>query len=408
MVSGKVLLESGQPAEALVDFQIAKELEPASLLVKLWLGLAQARSGNRQLAVKLLGDVAPLVPEGWRAYGELGSIAHKNGNLEEALGFFEECTLPGRRDIWTTGGAWVGTRAPILDVRGVSKRTSGPAIRLTSSKPTIVLFWMTGNGPSRNALAQLRKWEAPFGEQRVAIVAVNVDKRRFSATDRDKASRALGAASITLPCWLDRNLESFARFDISSVPTTVLIDHRGVVVRRVPGTAFAALHEDLETLTSDRTDRASESSREGEASQGSQGAAQQGQVFSTTADRHLGMARHQARLGRLTPALESARQALGMAPQSAAAKALVAHLLLALGRAEEAAKLLSGPFVGTAYWPEEQEKRPRSPTAARSNSVLWDLLTAGWAESWWPRGSSGKPFLSFAWRYSSIHMTRTP
>ena len=73
-------------------------------------------------------------------------------------------------------------------------------------------------------------------------------------------------------------------------------------------------------------------------SQGSQGAVQQGQVFSTTADRHLGMARHQARLGRLTPALESARQALGMAPQSAAAKALVAHLLLALGRAEEAAK----------------------------------------------------------------------
>ena len=343
MELGKALLALARSGEAVADFQAARKAAPASLRAKLWLGIALARSDDDQRAEGLLRGVAEFMPDAWRAYGELGLIESRRGNAKEATLLLRRSVVGEAGRIWATGGAWVGAAAPMLEVVDIEGRPAPAATPLSAGRggrATVVLFWRTGDEASLSCLRQLHACLAGLSGEKPAVAAINVDRRRPTDTDRARVGEAAREAGVSFPVWLDAELESFARYDVQSIPTMVVIDARGVVAARIVGGDLSALGASLSGAPRAGADR-----RAG------------------GPDRYLAMSRHLARQDRVESAIESVRRCLRESPARPDAVALLARLLAASGRSDAAAELLA-----------EATKDGDRPLPAGLSTVYGDVL----------------------------------
>jgi len=355
---GRILVDLGRPADALDDFRAARELAPASLPATVWHGIALARSGAAEEAEGLLRSIDTAFPALWRARGELAGLARRRGDSLAALRLWPQVLADAPARTWNVGGAREGTNAPTVRALDLSGGASRPVVGRFRRRPRVVQFWTSAGARSALALEELARLQAAHGDG-VEWVPVNVDRRRFSPDERLQvlaAAQAAGqAASTPLTVWLDDDLESFERFDVCSIPTTLLIDPDGVVLARVEGPDLAALArrlaaalERIPALGDELAEKRAQREAAREADERAGGPVGPIDPLGRPAapdvvhQRTVAMARRLARLGRTRAALDCALPALADPSSAGGDLALAARLLVVAGRPAEAVELLTG------------------------------------------------------------------
>ncbi|MEI6524827.1 MAG: redoxin family protein [Planctomycetota bacterium] len=128
-----------------------------------------------------------------------------------------------------------------LNLRG--KTLEGKDVQTTG--PTIVHYWATWCDPCKTDMGELRKLQAKYAKQNLQIVGVNLDN------DAATAAKFLKENAGKYP-WAHIHEQGGFQSDLAtklgvlSVPVTILIDGKGVVVKRTAG--FSANPEMIQAL----------------------------------------------------------------------------------------------------------------------------------------------------------------
>lgn len=115
----------------------------------------------------------------------------------------------------------------------------GPNLRLQEQRGQVVLvnFWATWCGPCRQEMPQLNKLYDKYRAAGFVLLGINVDDNSQRASD---VAHKLG---LRFPVLLDSDKTVSRLYDLSTMPTTVLIDRDGQV--RHVHSGYLAGYEDL-------------------------------------------------------------------------------------------------------------------------------------------------------------------
>ncbi|MEW9796538.1 TlpA family protein disulfide reductase [Alteromonas sp. CYL-A6] len=103
------------------------------------------------------------------------------------------------------------------------KSRSGENLRLSEEAGNIVIvnFWASWCGPCREELPAFEALYQEYADLGVTILGVNVDD------DASKADVLLDDITVSFPVLYDTAGEVSALYDVSAMPTTVVIDRNG-------------------------------------------------------------------------------------------------------------------------------------------------------------------------------------
>ena len=113
------------------------------------------------------------------------------------------------------------TPAPDFSLRAMS----GPNMRLKDQRGRVVMvnFWATWCGPCQQEMPQLNRLYQKYRSSGFVLLGVNVDD------DSSKAADLATKLGITFPVLLDADKRVSKLYDLSTMPSTVLIDRDGTV-----------------------------------------------------------------------------------------------------------------------------------------------------------------------------------
>ena len=119
--------------------------------------------------------------------------------------------------------AAVATQAAAPDF--TLKSMNGPNLRLAEQRGRVVMvnFWATWCGPCRQEMPQLDKLYQRYKASGFMLLGVNVDD------DVRKAGDVAAKLGVTFPVLLDTDKAVSKLYDLSTMPSTVLIDRDGKV-----------------------------------------------------------------------------------------------------------------------------------------------------------------------------------
>lgn len=114
-----------------------------------------------------------------------------------------------------------GTLAPDFTLRSAG----GPNVRLQEHRGRVVMvnFWATWCGPCRQEMPHLNRLYGKYREAGFTLLGVNID---------DDQAKAVGLATrlgLQFPVLLDTDKSVSRLYDLSTMPSTVLIDRDGRV-----------------------------------------------------------------------------------------------------------------------------------------------------------------------------------
>jgi peroxiredoxin len=123
---------------------------------------------------------------------------------------------------------FIGTLASLTSANDAApdfalKSTQGDNIRLSEHRGEVVLlnFWASWCGPCRQEMPLLNTLQQRYNKLGFNVVGVNVDK------DSALANKLLKDIPVTFPVLLDNTGAVSASYNVSSMPTTVIIDRDG-------------------------------------------------------------------------------------------------------------------------------------------------------------------------------------
>ena len=123
-------------------------------------------------------------------------------------------------------GTAVPAIAPSAAAPDFTLRTmNGPNLRLSEQRGRVVMvnFWATWCGPCRQELPQLNRLYEKYRASGFVMLGVNLDE------DVRKAAEVAGKLGVTFPVLLDSEKTVSKLYDVSTMPSTVLIDRDGKV-----------------------------------------------------------------------------------------------------------------------------------------------------------------------------------
>ena len=102
---------------------------------------------------------------------------------------------------------------------------SGPNMRLKDQRGRVVMvnFWATWCAPCRQEMPHLNHLYQKYRSSGFVLLGVNVDE------DSSKAADVVAKLGITFPVLLDADKRVSKLYDLSTMPSTVLIDRDGKV-----------------------------------------------------------------------------------------------------------------------------------------------------------------------------------
>jgi peroxiredoxin len=120
-----------------------------------------------------------------------------------------------------TGAVATQSAAPDFTLRSMS----GPNLRLAEQRGRVVMvnFWATWCGPCRQEMPQLDRLYQKYRSSGFVLLGVNVDD------DARKAADVAAKLGVTFPVLLDTDKAVSRLYDLSTMPSTVLIDRDGRV-----------------------------------------------------------------------------------------------------------------------------------------------------------------------------------
>jgi thiol-disulfide isomerase/thioredoxin len=138
------------------------------------------------------------------------------------VGYLLTLTLAcaGPRESWRTSPL-VGKTVDVAarDLQGSEVRVSGGVARVT-----VVDFWATWCEPCREQLPFLERLATEYRASGVAVYGVSFDE------DRAAVEEFLARTPIKFPILWDKGGSTLAdKLEVTRLPTTILIDHAGVV-----------------------------------------------------------------------------------------------------------------------------------------------------------------------------------
>ena len=126
----------------------------------------------------------------------------------------------------------LGASVPALAVARASiapdftlRTLNGPNLRLQEQRGRVVMinFWATWCGPCRQEMPHLNSLYQKYRASGFVLLSVNVDDDTRNAAD---VAAKLG---VTFPVLLDTDKQVSRRYDLATMPSTVLIDRDGKV-----------------------------------------------------------------------------------------------------------------------------------------------------------------------------------
>ena len=105
-------------------------------------------------------------------------------------------------------------------------RAAGDVLTLESLKGRVVLvdFWASWCAPCKRSFPWMNELQRKYGEQGLAVVAINVDKRRADA------DRFLAQVPANFDVVFDPDGKTPAAYAVRGMPSSYLVDARGNVV----------------------------------------------------------------------------------------------------------------------------------------------------------------------------------
>ena len=103
------------------------------------------------------------------------------------------------------------------------KSRSGKNLRLSDYRGNVVLlnFWASWCGPCRQEMPLLEAMYKKYKKLGFVILGVNVEQ------DSSKANTYLSDVSVSFPVLYDNNNTASKLYNVSAMPTTVIIDRNG-------------------------------------------------------------------------------------------------------------------------------------------------------------------------------------
>ena len=120
-----------------------------------------------------------------------------------------------------TGAVAPQAAAPDFTLRSMN----GPNLRLAEQRGRVVMvnFWATWCGPCRQEMPQLDRLYQKYRSSGFVLLGVNVDD------DARKAGDVAAKLGVTFPVLLDTDKAVSKLYDLSTMPSTVIIDRDGKV-----------------------------------------------------------------------------------------------------------------------------------------------------------------------------------
>ncbi|WP_026376271.1 TlpA family protein disulfide reductase [Aestuariibacter salexigens] len=120
----------------------------------------------------------------------------------------------------TTSAAVTAVQAPDFTL----KSREGSNMRLAEQRGNIVLvnFWASWCGPCREELPHMEALQKEYEKLGFTVFAVNVDD------DPSKANVLLNDIDVSFPVLFDPQGDVSQMYDVSAMPTTVIIDRDGM------------------------------------------------------------------------------------------------------------------------------------------------------------------------------------
>jgi peroxiredoxin len=102
---------------------------------------------------------------------------------------------------------------------------TGPNLQLKDQRGRVVMvnFWATWCGPCRQEMPQLNRLYEKYRASGFVLLGVNVDD------DASKAAEVATKLGVTFPVLLDTDKKVSKLYDLSTMPSTVIIDRDGKV-----------------------------------------------------------------------------------------------------------------------------------------------------------------------------------
>jgi peroxiredoxin len=122
-----------------------------------------------------------------------------------------------------------GASAPVAPARGAPDFTlptlGGPNLRLQEQRGRVVLvnFWATWCGPCRVEMPHLNRLYDKYRDAGFVLLAVNIDE------DPKTAASLAAKLGMRFPVLLDTDKKVSRLYDLSAMPSTMLIDRDGQV-----------------------------------------------------------------------------------------------------------------------------------------------------------------------------------
>ena len=114
---------------------------------------------------------------------------------------------------------------------------------------TVLVFWATWSPRSEPALAMWQEYQEEYREHGVAVITANADHQHMEAEDFEKVNAFLAEKGISLPTYVDQDLEHFNEIGVIVLPTTLFLRPDGQLVYKMAGFPTSArmdIREDLE------------------------------------------------------------------------------------------------------------------------------------------------------------------
>jgi peroxiredoxin len=105
------------------------------------------------------------------------------------------------------------------------RSAEGPAVRLQEQRGRVVMvnFWATWCGPCRQEMPHLNRLYGRYRDAGFTLLGVNIDE------DQGKAVSLASRLGLQFPVLLDTDKKVSRLYDLSTMPSTVLIDRDGRV-----------------------------------------------------------------------------------------------------------------------------------------------------------------------------------
>ena len=98
------------------------------------------------------------------------------------------------------------------------------------SKAILLFFWATWSQRSLTELADLKKFQAEYGDKGLQILAINVENQKMSDEDLRQIRSVLEENEISYPVLIDQGLKTYNEWGVIATPTTAIVSTDGVVI----------------------------------------------------------------------------------------------------------------------------------------------------------------------------------